>query len=367
MERPDNLKRTPLYETHLCLGGRMVPFGGWEMPIQYTSILDEARAVRARAGLFDVSHMGRVRIEGPVAATFLGRIFSSELSELPIGRARYGVLCTQEGGIIDDCIIYRREAQHFLLVPNASNTPEVLAWLSRWAPGKDEVQIDEVTPQYAMLALQGPHAADVLSDLTPFELSTVRPFRAVEMVVAGVETFAARTGYTGEDGFELILPQARAPEVWMQLMEAGATPCGLGSRDVLRLEAGLLLHGNDMEVSTNPYEAGLSRFVDPDRVDYVAAEALRRIRDEGPRRVLVGFQMVGRGVARHEHPIMDGPNQIGHVTSGGYSPTLDTNIGLGYVPKGFSPPGTRFQVDIRGRLVEAEVATLPFYSRRKKA
>ena len=365
MERHESLKRTPLFETHVSLGGKMVPFGGWEMPIQYSSILDEARAVRARAGLFDVSHMGRVNIEGPGAAAFLGSIFSSDVSKLAIGRARYGVICTQEGGIIDDCIVYRREAHRFLLVPNASNAPEVLAWLSRWAPAEDDVRIDDVTSRHAMIAVQGPEATDTLSDLTPYDLSQVRPFRAVEAEVGGLEALLARTGYTGEDGFELIVPREGAVEVWRLLTDKGAMPCGLGARDVLRLEAGLLLHGNDMEVSTNPYEAGLDRFVDADREDYVAGEALRRIRDEGPPRVLVGFQMVGRGIARHEHPIMAGSKQIGHVTSGGYSPTLDIGIGLGYVPTGFSSPGTRFQIDIRGRLVEAEVTLLPFYSRRK--
>ena len=365
MDGSQDLKRTPLFETHVALGGRMVPFGGWDMPVQYGGILDEARAVRTHAGLFDVSHMGRVDIDGPGAGSFLSSIFSSDVTKLAVGRARYGVLCTQEGGIIDDCIVYRRGEQRFQLVPNASNMPDVLAWLSRWAPDEDDARIDDVTSRSAMIALQGPGAADILAELTPLDLSALRPFRGAEAEVGGVETFVARTGYTGENGFELIMPREGVVEAWSLLTNRGAKPCGLGARDVLRLEAGLLLHGNDMDVATNPYEAGLDRFVDPDREGYVAGDALRRIRDEGTDRVLVGFNVVGRGIARHEHPIMDGAKQIGLVTSGSHSPTLDRSIGLGYVPTEFSSPGTRFQIDVRGRLVEAEVAALPFYSRKR--
>jgi aminomethyltransferase len=345
----------------------MTPFAGWEMPVQYASILDEARAVRSRAGIFDVSHMGRVDVRGPGAAAFLGRLLSFDVPGMRVGRARYGVICTEEGGIIDDCIAYRRGSERFLLIANASNTATVLAWLRRWSPSIAEVQIDDVTTETAMIAHQGPRAPEMLSELTPLDMSSVRPFRAVETQVAGAETLVARTGYTGEDGFELILPREAAARAWNLLLEKGAEPCGLGARDVLRLEAGLLLHGNDMDDTTNPYEAGLSRFVDPDRDGYVAGQALRRIRDRSASRVLVGFKMVDRGIARHGHPIVDGSSQIGRVTSGGYSPTLDSNIGLGYVPTGYSIPGSRFQIDVRGRRVEAEVTTLPFYSRRRSA
>ena len=361
------LKHTPLFEAHVSLGARMVPFGGWEMPVQYTGILDEARAVRSRAGIFDVSHMGRVEIGGPGADDFLGRVFSSDTSALRVGRARYGVICNQEGGIIDDCIVYRLEAQRFLLVPNASNAAAVLAWLSRWAPSSEAARIDDVTSELAMIALQGPEAPAMLSQTTSLDLSAFRPFNAREFEVFGADTLVARTGYTGEDGFELILPRKHAADAWTRLVDEGATPCGLGARDVLRLEAGMLLHGNDIDASTNPYEAGLDRSVDPDREGYIAGEALRRIRDRAPGRVLVAFNMVGRGIARHGHPIMDGSETIGRVTSGSYSPALDRNVGLGYVPTGFSSPGSRLLIDIRGRAVEAEVTTLPFYSRKRSA
>ncbi len=348
----------------------MVPFAGWEMPVQYSSILDEARAVRSRAGLFDVSHMGRVEFRGPDAASVLDRALSVNVPKLRMGRARYNVICDQAGGIIDDCIVYRREEQRFLLIPNSANTAAVLAWVSPPASSSDEVEIREVTADVAMIAHQGPEAVSMLAGLTEVDLSSMRPFAAVETKVAGVETLLARTGYTGEDGFELMVPSEAAPEVWRKLMDRGAVPCGLGARDVLRLEAGLLLHGNDMDTSTNPYEAGLDKFVDPDREGYAVGEALRRARDagnEGASRRLVGFNVLGRGIARHGYTITDGAEKIGEVTSGSHSPTLDRSIGLGYVPTGFSTEGSRIHVDVRGRLVEAEVTRLPFYSRKRSA
>ena len=357
------MKRTPLFETHVSLGARMAPFAGWEMPIQYTGILAEARAVRSRAGLFDVSHMGRVDIRGLRAVSFLNRVFSTDVTDMEVGRARYGLVCTEEGGIIDDCILYRREQARFLLVANAANSTPVLEWLSRWA--RQEIEMANITADLAMIALQGPEAVRILSDLTGPDVSSIKPFHTIDTAVAGVETFVARTGYTGEDGYELILPNEGAVAAWDLLSQKGAAPCGLGARDVLRLEAGLLLHGNDMDISTSPYEAGLDRFVDPDRDGYVASDALRLVAEQGVSRVLVGFNMIGRGVARQGHPIMDGSRRIGHVTSGSYSPTLDRNIGLGYVPTGFSSPGSSFQVDVRGWPVEAEVVTLPFYSRKR--
>lgn len=350
MSTSDNLKRTALYDVHVSLGGRMVPFAGWEMPIQYSSILDEAKAVRSKAGIFDVSHMGRVDIQGAGAADFLNRVLSVNVPRLRMGRARYNVICDENGGIIDDCIIYRRGDEKFLLVPNAGNTAAVLDWLARWNPDDGSVRIENVTSESVMIALQGPETAGMLAGMTEADVSSMRPFAAIDARIAGAESLVARTGYTGEDGFELIVPQENGADVWNQLMERGATPCGLGSRDVLRLEAGLLLHGNDMDTSINPYEAALDRFVDPDREGYIPGEVLRRIRDDGPERRLVAFNMVERGIPRHGHPIMDGSKQIGHVSSGGHSPTLDRSIGLGYVPTGYTSVGSRFHIDIRGRM-----------------
>jgi aminomethyltransferase len=343
----------------------MAPFGGWEMPIQYAGILGEARAVRTDAGIFDVSHMGRVEVAGHGAAVFLDRVLSSDVPGLRVGRARYGVVCNQDGGIIDDAIVYRLGDERFLLVPNAGSADAVVEWISRWAPPEDGVTITVLTAELAMIALQGPRAMAMLAGLAALDLATLRPFRAVETSVVGAVALVARTGYTGEDGFEIIVPSEAAVHLWTALTQKGAVPCGLGARDVLRLEAGFLLYGNDMDLSTNPYEAGLGRFVDPDRPGYVAGEALRRARDEPVTRSLVGFIMVGRGIARPGYTIMGGSEQIGNVTSGGVSPTLDRHIGLGYVPPEFSSPGTRLKIDVRGRRVEAEVTLLPFYSQRK--
>jgi aminomethyltransferase len=343
----------------------MAGFGGWDMPIQYAGILEESRAVRDRAGLFDVSHMGRVNVTGADGAALLDSVFSSDVPGLRLDRARYGVICTERGGIIDDCILYRRADDRFLLVPNAGNTTAVLAWLALQTPACADVTIEEVTAEYSMVALQGPEAMGMLSALTSADLSSVRPFRTIEAEVDGAPAFLARTGYTGEDGFEIIVPSGRVVALWARLVDAGAAPAGLGARDVLRLEAGLLLHGNDMDDTVNPYEAGLDKFVEPDRDGYIPGEALRRVRDDGPERVLVGFTMVGRGIARHGQRILDGSAEIGEVTSGSVSPTLDTNIGMGYVPTGYATPGSRLTIDVRGRMVEAEVTALPFYTRRR--
>ena len=365
MTETNNLKRTPLYDTHLELGGRMVPFGGWDMPVQYTGILDEARAVRSNAGLFDVSHMGRIEISGPNAVSLLNRVLSVDVPKLRRRRARYGVICNLDGGIIDDTIVYRLGRERYLLVPNASNADTVADWLLRWRRGSDEVDVNIVTEELAMIAHQGPAAQLILSGLTDHDLSSLRLFRAAETEVAGAPSIVARTGYTGEDGFELMVPAGDAARIWRALSDAGAVPCGLGARDVLRLEAGLPLHGNDIDAATNPYEAGLGRFVDLDREEYVARESLIRLRDEVPARRLVGFDVVGRGIARHGYAIVAGDERVGEVTSGSYSPTLDRAIGMGYVREDLSDPGTPLHVDVRGRLVEAEVTLLPFYAERQ--
>ena len=365
MDSHEPLKRTPLYDIHVELGGRMVPFGGWDMPVQYTGILDEARAVRSNAGIFDVSHMGRVVIRGPDAVVLLNRVLSVDVPKLRIRRARYGVICNVEGGIIDDTIVYRLGMERYLLVPNASNADAVIDWLRRWRQDTDRVEIDVITGELAMIALQGPAAQLILSGLTDHDLASMRLFRAAEIEVAGAPSIVARTGYTGEDGFELMVPSGDAARIWRALSDAGAVPCALGARDVLRLEAGLPLHGNDIDADTNPYEAGLGRFVHVDRDGYVAKDVLTRLRDEEPSRRLVGFDIVGRGIARQGFALVAGGERVGEVTSGSYSPTLDRAIGMGYVREDLSDPGTPLHVDVRGRLVEAEVTLLPFYAERQ--
>ncbi len=360
------LKRTPLHERHVSAGARMVDFAGWDMPIQYEGILAEARAVRANAGIFDVSHMGRVEVTGKDAASFLHRIVTGDVAGMSIGRARYTFVCNEAGGIIDDTIVYRLGDERFLLVPNAANSVEVLAWLARWREAWGcAVEMNVVTEETALIALQGPSAQAMLQPGCAADLSSVRPFRCVETQVFGAPALVGRTGYTGEDGFEMALPGAQAADVWRRLAAAGASPCGLGARDVLRLEAGLLLHGSDMDSAVTPLEAGLERFVSWDTGDFIGLEALRQARSGGLSRKLVGFRLLARGVPRHGNDVLQGDAVVGGVTSGTQSPTLDTGIGLGYVELGASGPGTRLAVDIRGRRVEAEVVELPFYSRRR--
>ena len=337
------------------------------MPIQYTSILGESRTVRSKAGIFDVSHMGRVNIHGPGSVRFLNRVLSLNVPRVRIGQAKYNLICNESGGIIDDCILYRLDEERFLLIPNAGNTSQILGWLSRWSSEKDQVKIENTTSESSMIALQGPQSVSILENLTSTGISNMKPFTAIETTTPEIITIIARTGYTGEDGFEMIFPQEDSVEIWETLIENGAMPCGLGARDVLRLESGLLLHGSDMDASINPYEAGLDKFVDPDKDDYIAGPALRRIRNHGASKQLIGFNILGRGIPRHGYRIIDESCQIGHVTSGGYSPTLDRSIGLGYVPTGRMSVGSHFQIDVRGRAVEAVITSLPFYSRRRNA
>ena len=358
------LLTTPLHRTHVSMRARMVPFSGWDMPVQYATILEEVDTVRQRAGMFDVSHMGRLFVSGTGAGKFVSRVFSSDVTKLRRGRAKYGVTCNEEGGIIDDNIVYRLGEDRYLYVPNAGNREAVSSWLHRWAPSDGSVEIDDASDRLAMIAIQGPSAKELFAKVAGDALEKIRPFRIAPVDIDGEAVLVARTGYTGEDGYEIMPSVETVVSIWNSLLKCGIAPCGLASRDLLRLEAAFLLHGNDMDTSVNPYEAGLDKFIDVDRDDYIPGEALRRIRDEGADRKLVGFEMVGRGIARHGYDITDGTNKIGEVTSGSVSFTLDKNIGLGYVPTDFSKLDTKLWIQIRRRSVEAVVRPLPFYSRR---
>ena len=364
MDTAQTLYHTPLYQAHQALAAKLVPFAGWEMPLQYSGILAEVRAVRTTCGAFDISHMGRLHLTGPGAAGLLDWVLTAPVRQMGLYRARYTLLCTEEGGIIDDGIVYRLGDEHFLLVANAASRETVVGWLRRWATKFGPVELEDRTLETAMIAFQGPLTPMLLEGLAQGEPSALRPFRCQRDLLAGIEALVARTGYTGEDGFELIIDAQHAEQVWRELLKQGATPCGLGARDLLRLEAGMLLYGTDMDTAVNPLEAGLGNFVRLDERDFCGAAAIRRAQEEGPQRRLVGFQMVERGIPRHGHPLLDGQRAIGQVTSGNYSPTLDRGIGLGYVPDAYTVSGTRIAVDIRGRPVEAEVVRLPFYSRR---
>jgi aminomethyltransferase len=362
---PPPLLRTPLYESHVRAGARIVPFAGWEMPVSYPAgILAEVRAVRTSAGMFDVSHMGRLRVRGASAARFLDTVCSADVSGLVTGRSKYHLICNERGGIIDDAIVYRLADDECLLVVNAGNKVAVLDWLLPKARAAG-VDIRDTSAEFAMVAVQGPVALSVLDALSGGSASGIRPFRIGTIVIDRCAMLAGRTGYTGEDGFEVMPPASSSVVIWDRLSAAGVQPCGLGARDVCRLEAGLMLHGVDMTVDNNPFEAGLDRFVHLDSPGYVAARALRRLRDQGPARSIAGFRMLDRAIPRHGYAIFTARRQVGIVTSGTHSPTLDADIGMGYVDRAFSTPGTRIEIDVRGRPVGAETVPLPFYSRRR--
>ncbi|HEU4493523.1 MAG TPA: glycine cleavage system aminomethyltransferase GcvT [Rubrobacteraceae bacterium] len=356
------LRRTPLYDEHRALGARLVDFAGWEMPVQYEGIKAEHNAVRNHAGLFDVSHMGEAAFRGPDAEVAVQRLVTRDVSRLEEGQAGYSAVCYESGGTVDDVIVYRRP-DDFLVVVNASNREKDLEHFRSNTQDLDVMVADE-SDDWALLALQGPEAARLLQNLTGANLSDLRPFRFVEGEVAGAKALVSRTGYTGEDGFELYLSPDDAPRVWRELLAAGATPSGLGARDTLRLEAGMCLYGNELDPETTPLEAGIGFAVHLDKErEFIGQEALRREKEEGLRKRLVGFEVEGRGIARHDYPVRVEGETVGHVTSGTLSPTLGKAIGLALV----SPEvEDRFEVVIRERPIEAHTVQLPFYKREKK-
>ena len=359
----------------MALGARFTGFGGWEMPVRYGSIIDEHVAVRTAAGLFDLSHMGELWVSGPEAAAGLARALVSVPGRLAVGRAQYSLICAPDGGVIDDLIVYRTSAETFLIVPNASNREVVAAELGRRLAGLDAGLVDE-TLATALLAIQGPAAVAILQPLASLELGSLRTYTAAEARIAGVPGLVARTGYTGEDGFELFVAWADGPTIWDVLQETGSghglRPCGLGARDTLRLEAAMPLYGNELDLATSPFEAGLGRFVHldrsmdpPDSRDFVGREALAA-RAAGPlSRRLVGLVMRGRGIPRHGY-VVGRPGQaepVGTITSGSQSPTLGQAIAMAYVPPSDASAGTMLEVAIRDAVVAAEVVPLPFYRR----
>jgi len=360
--------RTDLYDTHVSLGGRMVPFGGWDMPVQYPSgILAEVKAVRTATGVFDVSHMGRLYLSGPKAAEFLDWVLTGSASTLRVGRARYCMICNEKGGVIDDTIFYRLSEDRYLLIPNAGNRPAVVAWFQRWIDEKFSpgCTMDDVTGTTGLIAFQGPGTPDVIDKLAEAPISEMRPFSWAGSSIEGAPVFIGRTGYTGEDGFEMLVQGGDVVKVWTAITASGAVPCGLGARDVLRLEAGLPLHGHEIDLVTTPIEAALERFVRFDK-EYVGFGVLRQQQENGVARKLVGFTLPGRSAPRAGYDLLDQGETIGSVTSGSYSPTLDTSIGMGYVLERYAEPGTALGLDIRGRTVEVTVTALPFYTRPRR-
>lgn len=364
------MKRTPLFKQHQQLGGKLVDFAGWEMPIQYGGVIEEYQAVRTAAGLFDVSHMGRVTAEGREAEAFLQRVTTNNVARLAVGDAQYSMVCNPAGGIKDDIFIYRLGETRFLVCVNASNRDKIVSWLFQKAPQGD-IRLSDESDELAQIALQGPQSHDILRAVCPAAADTLKPRQCMEADVLGAYGVVSRTGYTGEVGYELYVPSHKAVAVWDSLMKAGEKAgikaCGLGSRDLLRLEVGYLLYGNDMDEQTTPLEAGAAFAVDFTKGEFIGSQALLEQKERGPARRLVAFELLQKGVPRHEMKILADGQEIGVVTSGNLSPRLQKGIGLGYVPAKFGEPGAQFQVDIRGRMHQAVVVKLPFYKRKQGA
>jgi aminomethyltransferase len=362
-------RRTPLYERHVDLSARLVDFAGWEMPVYYVGINEEHRAVRARAGVFDTSHMGQLEISGSGSTNLLRRALANDVDRIDEGGAQYTFLLNEKGGIVDDLIVYRMEGTRWLLIVNASNVDVDHAHLSDLAQRGTAVR--DKSADYAMLALQGPLTFELLADIWPKKrkgaLEGLKPFQWVEQTIEGVPCIVARTGYTGEPGVELLCPADRGIELWDAILacrEHGVVPCGLGARDTLRLEMGFPLHGQDIDAKTTPIEAGLDRFVALGR-EFVGSSALDRQVTKGVKRRLVGLRVVDRAIPRTGYPILVDGERVGEVTSGTLSPSLDEGIGLGYVPPEASAPGTIVQVEIRGRARDAEITRPPFYRKQE--
>jgi glycine cleavage system T protein (aminomethyltransferase) len=356
------LRHTPLYEEHKALGARLVDFAGWEMPVQYEGIKAEHEAVRTAAGLFDVSHMGEVVIRGPQAEEAVQRLVTRDVSRLSVGQAGYAAVCYESGGTVDDVLVYRTP-DDFLIVVNASNREKDVAHFREHTEDLD-AQVADESDDWALLALQGPRAVELLQPFTETDLSSIKYYRYEVGEVDGAYAVLSRTGYTGEDGLELFVRPNDAPGVWRRLIEAGATPVGLGARDTLRLEAGMCLYGNELDAETTPLEAGIGFAVNLDKKQgFVGQEALRRENEEGLKKRLVGFKVEGRGIARHDYPVAVGGETVGSVTSGTLSPTLGEAIGLALVAPDVED---EFEVVIRNRPVAARTVPLPFYKRDKK-
>jgi aminomethyltransferase len=358
---------TPLNDAHQALGARLIEFSGWLMPVQYGSIIEEHRTVRTKVGLFDLSHMGELYVEGPQAGVALAAALVSDPPSLAVGRAHYSMIGMPNGGILDDLIVYRLAEERFLGVANAGNAAVVSDALAERLTGFRAV-LDDRSLATGLLAVQGPLAAGLLAPLTDVDLGALRYYAAAEGTIAGIPGLVARTGYTGEDGFEVFVDTAQTTALWEALLdavrEAGGLPIGLGARDTLRLEAGMPLYGNELDLATNPFEAGLGRVVKLGKAgDFVGRAALERVARDGPARRLVGLVIEGRGIARHGYPVWSGERRTGVVTSGTQSPTLGVPIAMAYVAPGDAEPGTVLDIEIRDARVPARVVPLPFYRR----
>ncbi|MGO4732492.1 glycine cleavage system aminomethyltransferase GcvT [Paenibacillus sp. 2KB_22] len=362
-----DLLRTPLFPLYQQYEGvRCIDFGGWELPVQFSGIQKEHEAVRERAGLFDVSHMGEFTVRGEQAETFLQQMMTNDVTTLVPGQAQYTLMCYPDGGVVDDLLVYKLEDQHYMLVVNASNIDKDWAWLQEHLiPG---VSMTNDSEQTALLALQGPLAVDIIGKVTNTDVSAIEPFRFVQNAeVCGVELLLSRTGYTGEDGFELYVPADQAAVVWNGLMQAGEghglVPTGLGARDTLRFEARLPLYGQELSATISPLEAGVGMFVKLNAGPFIGHEALLQQKNDGPARKLVGIEVLERGIPRPHYPIYAEGVQIGEVTTGTQSPTLKRNLGLALIDSKYAALGTPLEIEIRGKKLKAEVVKTPFHKR----
>jgi aminomethyltransferase len=359
------LKKTPLYARHRASGAKMMSFGGWDMPLEYAGIVDEHLAVRGRAGLFDVSHMGEIEIAGKDALEGVQRISCNDASRLQIGQAQYSGLLTSQGTFLDDLLVYRLAPQHFLLVVNAANIAKDYAWIAEQIASLGDVVAVDASSRYALLAVQGPAALEVLQPLTGVDLQGLLYYRFAHGEVASVRATISRTGYTGEDGFELYCPPGDASKLWFALLDEGKPdglkPAGLGARDSLRTEMKYALYGNDIDDAHSPLEAGLGWVVKFDKPAFIGKAALERQKAAGVKRKLVGFELVESGIPRHGYPVLQDGKKVGEVTSGTMGPSVKKPIGIGYVPPELAPEGSAFQVEIRGRPVAAKVVKTPFW------
>ena len=364
MDTATPLKQTPLNAIHRALGAKMVDFGGWDMPVQYTGIIDEHQAVRQRAGLFDVSHMGEIEIRGPEALNLVNYVSSNDAAKLKIGQAQYAGLLYEHGGFVDDILVHKVDEDHFFLCVNASNQEKDYDYISTVNRGF-KATVEFASDRYAQIAVQGPHGLDTLQKLTRTKLAGIRYYWFTDGEVAGIPARIARTGYTGEDGFEIYIAPDEAPRAWTELLEAGQEfhilPAGLGARNTLRLEAKMALYGHEITASITPLEADLAWIVKMDKGDFLGREALAKQQQSGITRKLVGFEMRGRGIGRDGYEVHVEGQPAGWVTSGGPAPSLNKNIGLCYLPVALADPGRTIQIIIRNQPVEAVTVPTPFY------
>jgi aminomethyltransferase len=367
-----NLKRTSLNAAHRRLGGRMVEFGGWDMPVQYPAgTVNEHLRTRTHAGLFDVSHMGEIDVRGPDAIAFVNRIASNDAAKLVDGQAQYSALTTPQGTVIDDLLVYRFAADHLLLVVNAGTTDKDWDWIQSHHEGEN-VELRNASDEYCQIALQGPDAITILQKLTDLPLAEIKYYHFLEGEVDGVRSIVSRTGYTGEDGFEVYAAPDEAERLWNKILDAGnhgtddgVLPCGLAARNTLRLEAGMCLYGHEIDETTTLLEANLGWITKLNKGDFIGREALAKQKEEGLKRKLVGFEVTDRGIARDEQELLIKGERVGRVTSGSPAPFLKKNIGMAYVPVEFAAENTPVEIDVRGRLVAGQLVPLPFYKRTK--